>query len=139
MERKYHITGLLLAAFLVWLAHSMVPHHHHGREICFNTHHCQESACETGSSSAGMCQKHDHQDEDAGCILKQITFLPAHHNKVVFIQVQVYTDLGLIFNPDLENPDPGSEGQPWRYLTGPPPPLSIPFNTSCGLRAPPVV
>ena len=144
MFTRNHISGLLLAAFLAWLFHSVVPHHHHGGEICFNSHHCHEKECSGENTSGGTCQSHDHDGTHDVCFLKQISFLPVYKNKVVAQSVQVRhfkTDLTLaaIAEPEDQGPGPGVMGQTGRQWLGSPPSFHSREISSSGLRAPPAV
>ena len=147
MLNRYYISGLLMAAFLAWQVHSVVPHHHHGTEICYNRHHCHEQECTDVPTPDGTCHSHDHGGDHDGCFLKQVTFLPVYHSKMVARAVQVKQgkyDLTVMF-PDLENPGPGAdpgplmEGQNRNHFSGSPPLFTFQFLTPCGLRAPPSV
>jgi len=139
---RFLISRLLLAAFMAWLVNTMVPHHHHGTEICFASHHCHETECSQGVSPEGTCQQHDHSDHKEGCVLRLISFLPANQSKSGIYPVQAKdnrSDLQVLVIPDLENPGPGFVGQKWKYYAGSPQAYTNFLIHSCGLRAPPAV
>lgn len=139
MSNRYHLTEILLAAFMVWLVHSMVPHHHHGTALCFNMHHCQEAECVKGVSAEGTCHRHDHHENEDGCVLRQITFLPANQIKVIIQPVQTKPVPAIALIPDPEDPGHGCISLKERQFAGQPPGQSDNFHHSSGLRAPPAV
>ena len=140
MVKRNYIAGVLLAAFLAWQVHSLVPHHHHGQEICFDTGHCHESQCTPGISPDNFAHQHDNPHDEDGCILRQVSFLPSSGSKITVLPVPCKnwkSDFMVLMIPDLENPGPGAltdcctiPGFSLHFI-----PRSL--KTSSALRAPP--
>lgn len=142
MVRRRHISGLLLAAFAVWLLHFMVPHHHHGTEICFNQHHGFEQECSQCCTNESACHSHNHSGQEDGCLLKQLTFLPSHQNRLAGQPENSNSEIpGLLvfLLPELEVTGIHAVWQKWKHHSGATPPLTIRFYSTCSLRAPPAV
>lgn len=85
MIKRYSIVSLLLIAFTLVLAHSIVPHHHHDDVIEANAEHNNENALEHsfehylhfGSSYDYFIKNEfifDHQQFIADCVLPHATF-----------------------------------------------------------------
>jgi len=120
----------------------MVSHHHHGTEICYNSHHCHESGCSHGEVQGGTCHQNDHSGNEKGCVLRQVSFLPVKQITTGVELVPVKKAVAVFpfaLVPDLENPDPAEALQKWKPRSGAPPQPPLLLYNPCGLRAPPVV
>lgn len=69
---------LLVTAGFVFLAHGVIPHHHHEAHICFITDHCKTD--ENGSDDSD--HQHSHGD-DGTCVLKQELTAPPQQYRLV--------------------------------------------------------
>lgn len=76
IKRKLAIL-LFTVANIALLAHSAIPHHHHGSAVCFNQSHCIPKNTNHDQGSTG----HSHDNETSGteeyCILYQVFIAPA--------------------------------------------------------------
>lgn len=65
MSKKRTAISALYLAGMILLAFAVLPHHHHGTFICFNTCHCH-----TGSDQAQHGHRHFPLGDEAGCVHK---------------------------------------------------------------------
>lgn len=57
MKKSFAISFLFLAT-VIFMAHAVVPHHHHGRSSCFDASHCQDDE--------DFSADHDHSHGNSG-------------------------------------------------------------------------
>ena len=129
---RFTATLFLMLANLMWLAHAVVPHHHHGNHICFVTqggheNHTHEhssndptdccSLKQTIATQPGSDKRIENQDNDQGKNPQHLVFA-------------YYIDCTSLFSISWVTPD----------VLGHPPqvsPRTLLTFTAHGLRAPP--
>ncbi len=68
-------TFLLVLASTIWLAHAIVPHHHHQSQACLITKHCQHDHEHQSGQPETDPHKHDN-NTTAECSLHQLAIVP---------------------------------------------------------------
>jgi hypothetical protein len=142
MIKRTVATAFLILAGLLFLAHAVVPHHHHGNLICFTKSHCDN---DNPGHDQGPAPDNHHHDGDEGsghCVLKDPAVVSSN---------QITAGLKFI---DKKSGQPGDDNihyclpvytaiisvpELWSSLQSPPhASLYHSFSTaSAGLRAPP--
>jgi hypothetical protein len=71
MKKTFAIFFNILA-ISIFVAGNIVPHHHHGEKICFESHHCHSD-----------CTSHDHKKEDKHncCQISEAVFMHSGHSR----------------------------------------------------------
>lgn len=77
--RKTLAISFLLLANLVFLAHAMVPHHHHGNATCFATSHCDSDEMYNHNEAE---HEHDHSDSSLCRVLQDVVPSEANNQKI---------------------------------------------------------
>lgn len=96
MKKTLAISFLLLAN-LVFLAHAVIPHHHHGSVTCFAASHCDE---DEAHNHDGEEHHHDHS-ESSICQLLQDA-VPSEANSQKFkIEASAFQLLPLALVPQF--------------------------------------
>jgi len=144
MVKRTAATAFLMLAGILFLAHAVVPHHHHGNRICFVKSHCANDDLSDDHRTGSDNHTHDGEDGSAVCIFKdpavvssnqltyglkfviQNTSQPGFH---AFHPVRL-NDTRILHNPVIAYFDPV-------YRTGYF--YTSPSLASPGLRAPPAV
>ena len=74
MKRSIAIFLLVLAS-AVWLAHAILPHHHHNSLVCLVTEHCQHD--KDNHAHNPESNPHDHDNNSSShCVLNQSAIVP---------------------------------------------------------------
>ncbi|OQX72504.1 MAG: hypothetical protein B6D64_15035 [Bacteroidetes bacterium 4484_276] len=71
----------VLLANIVFLAHAVIPHHHHDSEVCFESSHCQSHNEPHEHGPAEHSHNHDGENKATYCILNQVFVVPSNHVK----------------------------------------------------------
>lgn len=80
IRKKTAFTFLLLANFFL-LAHVVVPHHHHLRQVCLERIHCENEPLTPNHSTSEHRHGHDGSDGSEECVLKQAVVIPGNSLK----------------------------------------------------------
>ena len=88
---------LFVIANTIWLAHAIVPHHHHNFQAILHDNHCAENRSDHSHFPATDFNEH-HHGNFADCSLKQLAIVPPGNLKS-FRTFSDYSDSGA----DLEN------------------------------------
>lgn len=75
MLKRSIAISLLVLASTVWLAHAILPHHHHNSMACLVTEHCRhDNDIHTHNPESGS---HDHDNsKSSNCTLNQSVIVP---------------------------------------------------------------
>lgn len=85
MVKRTAAYAFLLLANILFLAHAVVPHHHHnGNNICLIKDHCSGDNLHHGHGDEGESHNHDGDDNSDNCVLKTPVALPTDLNKTDF-------------------------------------------------------
>jgi len=143
IKRTAAVTFLFLAGIL-FLAHAVVPHHHHGNLICFAKSHCENDGTEGDCENNPGNHHHDGGNGSGHCFLKDPVIVSSGQHAAGLkymekkctqsgddhLQNILQVNVANIPAPDLQN-------------SFSPPPVKYFFNSlssgSFGLRAPPAV
>jgi hypothetical protein len=143
IKRKTAAAFLVLAGIL-FLAHAVVPHHHHGNLICYAKSHCEGEDPAGNHESSPDNHHHDNDGCDVHCILKDPAVVGSILNSAGLKFVEKKSghagtdDITYCLSQDIPDqlwpepvrrslhPSPG-----FVYLS--------PTSPSTGLRAPPLV
>lgn len=66
---------LLMLASTVWLAHAILPHHHHNSQACLQTERCQHNKDYHAHTPESNSHDHDH-NTTSNCVLYQLAIVP---------------------------------------------------------------
>ena len=143
IKRKTACAFLFLAGIL-FLAHAVVPHHHHGNLICYAKSHCEGE--NPGDNHGSSPDDHHHASDgcDDHCVLKDPAVVSSIQNSAGLIlpekkNGQAGTD-DIIYSLNLENADQSGPEPPCRSLHPSPGYVYTSISSpSAGLRAPPLV
>jgi len=80
IKRTTAFVFLVLASILV-LTHAVVPHHHHGNQICFVNNHCINDNLKNEHGTNGKNHTHDGDGSSPDCILKEPALLSSYQWK----------------------------------------------------------
>ncbi len=80
IKRTTAIVFVLLAN-LLYLAHAVVPHHHHNKLVCLGESQGLIHSNSSGHSHDNDSDNHDGKDNSDECILKELTALPSNEWK----------------------------------------------------------
>lgn len=136
------ITSIFIITLItLFLAHALMPHHHHTDFICVESSHCQNDSKPHNHTANSNDHQHDGNEDVHACVLKQ--FIPNETNNAQKNQYSLHFKtnfpiliFSMLFFEFENNSDKTSE-----FLF---PPI-LPTNYSVlaakcfGLRAPPVV
>lgn len=75
MIKKRIALILLFVASSIWLAHAILPHHHHNSMACFAAKHCQQSGTANSHKSGSDSHNHNH-NLSTNCVLNQSAIFP---------------------------------------------------------------
>ncbi len=138
---KRRITVFVSAiAGLVFLLFTVLPHHHHHSQICFQNFHCQVHNDEAADNSLPG-HKHDPKNEPDQCVLKLPCLLPSTNQIIIITGNEVsklFSDSHFAFfdsSKQLHNIFFFPEVSPPGVLTF----YTSLVNSSTGLRAPPSI
>ena len=70
MIKRTLATAFLMLSGILFLAHAVIPHHHHGNRICFVKSHCANDDPEGDQGNKSDNHTHDGEDGSAVCIFK---------------------------------------------------------------------
>lgn len=74
MKRSIAICLLVLASS-IWLAHAIIPHHHHQSQVCLLTKHCQHDHDHQSDQPETDSHKHDN-NTTSECSLNILAIVP---------------------------------------------------------------
>lgn len=85
LKRTTAYTFIILAG-LLFLAHAVVPHHHHDNHICFVKKHCANDNLKDdhGTNDKSHSHSHDGDNDSDHCILKAPVVLGFNQNRTDF-------------------------------------------------------
>jgi len=132
MLRCVAIRYLLLATFLITVAHSIIPHHHYEiiayNQIAEHSHH--ESCCnELESHNLSCCETQDDGGHPQHCQFRTEVFTDRHHVPEIYVYAIVLANIEI---PDVSESNIQVRPQPFRAK-----PLDG-ICRSASLRAPPI-
>lgn len=140
----------ILIAYIIFMAHAVIPHHHHESEVCFTESHCHTGDHHHDHNHDNHKHKHnpvnhDHQhhgNNDAEhCLINLEVVIPTNNNKFGNeYSIDLLNDFDPIYS-GLSDFDLSVELQPSLPISLTP--LIISYSSiasrSNGLRAPPIV
>lgn len=117
-------------AYLIILAHAVIPHHHHASEVCLQTidsihSQCSHDQCASGHTAHKECKLTHSEVLPAKSLIVQITSISSYTIDIHLSGIKPVED-GL-FKTEYPFPDIGINSQYLKYAA-----------TSSILRAPPV-
>lgn len=89
MIRKATAVVFISIGLIIMLAHSFVPHHHHGANIYFEDFHHENNSHPNDDYSSDNCNAHNHKHDIELCILQQAVILPVNQFNLVPVSVQI--------------------------------------------------
>lgn len=143
MIKRITVTAFFILANVLFLAHAVIPHHHHYNQICFKNSHCQHDDYQDDPDTNQDDHSHDGEKNTDDCVLKE---------PIVVISNQWWTDFKFYSTTDRSGLD---DFHPYHLNNGIE--FQIPsfqsliyeqvddssyssfVSASLGLRAPPVV
>lgn len=142
-QKEKHIAKIfMLLASIVLLAHTIIPHHHHKEQVCFETH-CINDEMHNGQAHdhAEHNHQHDNKNTPNSCCVSE--FIPVSPNNT--LRSDSFQNLGAKHLIDFHFSLFTSSTQISIPLTktiafdpGFVPHFSFIIHSSLGLRAPPV-
>ncbi|MBW6502246.1 MAG: hypothetical protein K0B05_12710 [Bacteroidales bacterium] len=144
MIKRTTAFAFLMLAGLLLLAHAVIPHHHHDKQICFVTPHClhDESADEHDKNQLG--HSHDEENDPDDCVLKNPVVLYSNQWRTDYKFYNISSSLSAfddsqysLLNGRKEFPIPVLSPFVYEHFTNCS--YSVLVAASLGLRAPPVV
>jgi len=78
MIKKRAAIFLILLANIVFLAHAVVPHHHHESQVCLESCSCQSDCSTHEHNTSAHNHNHDGSDCSVNCVLKQTVVIPSN-------------------------------------------------------------
>jgi len=143
MIRRTTVFAFLMLANLVLLAHAVVPHHHHNKQVCFKHSHCNHDGLADEHGTNQDNHSHDGDNNHDNCVLREPIVVFSNQWKSDLI-LNITIDLSDLddFHYNLLNSSPDfqililSNFLYERVINGS---YSSLVSSSVGLRAPPVV
>ena len=83
----------IILANIVLLAHAFIPHHHHEKEVCIVSSHCESDSDSHNHDSANHKHHHHGENNVDGCVLQQILISPQNKIKHEIKRVNLDNDL----------------------------------------------
>ena len=74
----------IILAGILFLAHAVIPHHHHDTQICLVIKHCTNEHLTDEPGSDGKSHSHDGDNNSDQCVLKAPVVLSLNQNKTDF-------------------------------------------------------
>ena len=139
---KHIAKYLTIVAGLFFLAHIVIPHHHHGNRICFNNDHCKYHTIDHDHNHQEPDHQHDSDNHTHQCCDNE--FVPVSLNDTYRLSNnrttvdKYFTGFTCFLHPDsirLSIPLPTTIVVNYAII----PLYSVIIQASSGLRAPPVV
>jgi hypothetical protein len=78
MRSKRASIFLILLANIVFLAHALVPHHHHESQVCLESCSCHSDCSTHKHNTTAHNHNHDGSDCSENCVLKQTVVIPSN-------------------------------------------------------------
>jgi hypothetical protein len=143
IKRKAAVAFLFIAGIL-FLAHAVVPHHHHGNLICFAKSHCTDECPSGNRESSPDDHHHDNDGCEDHCVLKDPAVVSSTQNsaglKIFEKKVSQSGTEDLLYCLNPENADQPVPRLNFKSLH---PKAAFVYTSlsspSSGLRAPPLV
>lgn len=143
LKRTIAYTFIIFAG-LLFLAHAVIPHHHHDNHICFVNNHCANDNLKDEHGTNGKSHSHDGDSDSDHCALKAPVVLALNqirtdfhfnnissdnsgHDGLSYAIEASTTELNILFLPDFVFAQ--SDNSSYSSIV----------SDSLGLRAPPVV
>ena len=144
MIKRTAAVAFLFLAGVLFLAHAVVPHHHHGNLICFAKSHCANDGTEENHGPVPDNHHHDGDDGFCHCVLKAPVIVSTNQPAAglkTFDKKCTQPGDDKVQNSLTAEVAWATEAGLWSSLSSPPiwfiyPSLSL---ISVGLRAPPAV
>ena len=70
IKRTTAVAFLMLANFIL-LAHAVVPHHHHNKQVCLEKTHCIHDGFTDEHDNNRDSHSHDGENNHNDCVLKE--------------------------------------------------------------------
>jgi hypothetical protein len=80
IKKTIAIASIMLAS-IVLLAHSVVPHHHHNKQVCLVSTHCTNDKSTDEHGSTKENHSHDGENNAHDCVLKESAVILSDHWK----------------------------------------------------------
>ena len=142
MVKKITAYILLAVAYLVVAAHAVIPHHHHGKQLCLEREHCKSHAVHHQHNQQEQDHQHDNNNDPNTCCLGE--YLPSSTNRIYRIGNR--TDVVDLHFHDLQFFIVSSDSQTSsilargiHFISDFSPHYSFLYQTSPCLRAPPAL
>lgn len=133
---------LTMLAGLIFLAHTVIPHHHHGQKICFGTDHCECRTLPNGDAHEDHDHPYDTPTQTHHCCVSE--FIPA--SSLELPRIGKSDDSADKYIPDTYYsilPEQifikARTRKPVAYYQQNKHPLGVRIHSSSGLRAPPQI
>lgn len=140
MLKKRIALLFLIVANSVLLAHTFAPHHHHSKQVCIVSNHCDNAHDE--QSTDKINHKHNHENDGESnteiCILKQVFVIRSDRGNN---EIQEFSIISLDYiNTLLCSPtDNLNLSHQYCFISSHPPNFhSYQGESAVGLRAPPI-
>lgn len=82
----------ILLANVTLLVHAVIPHHHHEKEVCIVSSHCESDSQAHDHDDAKHNHEHDGEDSVDDCVLQQILISPPNKIKHEIKSLDIDTD-----------------------------------------------
>ena len=142
IRRLIAISFIMLASILL-VAHAVVPHHHHNKQICLERSHCIHDDLTHGHGPNSGSHSHDGENNHEDCVLKDPVVVLSNESKPDFRFVNETVRPGLdafhdnLLNNSTEFHIPLLSSYVYERVTDSLYPSLI--SASTGLRGPPAV
>jgi hypothetical protein len=83
--KKIIAYSFILLANFVLLSHAVIPHHHHEKQVCIESTHCESDseAHQHEATEQNHNHNHEHDGNGSSCILKQAFVLNISKGKQI--------------------------------------------------------
>jgi hypothetical protein len=140
MIRKTSAFIFILLANSILLAHAVLPHHHHGQQVCLSLSNLHHTNNDSSTHPSDCTHEHDSESPVTNCILKQLVVVPAGQGRIepIVLYLENFSDYFILqtgFSCELQSTE---------LFRKNPYPQDVPLflivlDYSQGLRAPPAV
>lgn len=142
MIKKFTAFSFLIIANIILLAHAIIPHHHHQKQVCLESKHCGNHTLTHNNGYDHDNHQHDSNNNPISCFLSQLVIVPTNRAYQI-CQCQhsddhhshEFQNIIYSYNPGVNNPI-----TKYRIIVPEIIPLYNSFVcSSSGLRGPPLV
>ena len=140
MIRKGITYLFLILANLILVGHGIIPHHHHDKQVCFDSVHCEHDGMD--NKDPGPVHHHDDEHDGHSCFLSEFIPIPVNFHGIITFSPESKLlfwesySFNTACNLDLKTPERIIKIS---YSSGPPNQYVFDFQINSALRAPPLV